>query len=315
METRRLGRNGPEISTVGFGAWAAGGPWFNGWGKQDDEDSIAAIRRSLDLGMNWIDTAPVYGYGHSEEVAGRAVAGRPRDSFFLFTKCGRVANEGKPPTSDLRPESIRSECEESLRRLGTDHIDLYQIHWPDNDTGTPIEDSWAVMAALQDQGKVRWIGVSNFDAPLMARCEAIRHVDSLQPPYSLLRRDMEAETLPWCARNGTGVIVYSPMQSGLLSGSFDMARVQPDDFRRRNPLFQEPRLSENLAFVERLRPLAERHGRTVGNLAVAWTLRHPAVTAAIVGARRADQVEQNAAASGWTLTDEEMAEIAAAMPG
>jgi aryl-alcohol dehydrogenase-like predicted oxidoreductase len=311
-ETRRLGRDGPALTTVGFGAWAAGGPWFFGWGPQDDEASVAAIRRTLELGVNWIDTAAVYGLGHSEEVVGRAIRGLPRDSFILATKCGRIASEGKPPRGDLRPVSMRKEMEDSLRRLGTDHVDLYQIHWPDKDTGTPLEESWATMAALKDEGKTRWIGVSNFDVPLLQRCEAIRHVDSLQPPYSLLARDVEAEILPYCRQHGIGVIAYSPMQSGLLSGSFDPARLAPDDWRRRNPHFQEPRLSRNLAFVEALRPIAARRGKTVGQLVVAWTLRNPAVTAAIVGARSAAQAEANAGAMGFQLTDGEAAAIEAA---
>jgi aryl-alcohol dehydrogenase-like predicted oxidoreductase len=309
IEMRKLGKSGPEITTVGFGAWAAGGPWMVGWGPQDDNDSIAAIRRSVELGMNWIDTAAIYGVGHSEEVVGQAMEGLNRDEVFLFTKCGRVPDETGTPHSDLRPASIRRDMEASLRRLRTDYVDLYQIHWPDNETGTPLEESWSTLAALQDEGKTRWIGVSNFDVPLLERCEAIRHVDSLQPPFSLLRRDVEAEVLPWCLKNSTGVIVYSPMQSGLLSGTFDMARVAPDDWRNRNPLFREPLLSKNLAFVERLRPIAERHGKAVGQLAIAWTLMNPAVTAAIVGARRPEQVEQNAGSMGWRLTDEEMREI------
>ncbi|HET6385407.1 MAG TPA: aldo/keto reductase [Armatimonadota bacterium] len=312
-ETRMLGRTGMEITTIGFGAWAAGGPWKVGWGPQSDSDSIAAIRRSLDLGVNWIDTAAIYGLGHSEEVVGQALVGYPRDKVLIFTKCGRIADETGTPHANLRPESIRREIDESLRRLRTDYVDLYQIHWPDKETGTPLEESWAMMAEIQDAGKARHIGVSNFDAALMQRCEPIRHVDSLQPPYSLLNRAVEKEILPWCLQNQTGVMVYSPMQSGLLSGKFDLARLAPDDWRRRSPYFQEAALSRNLAIVERLRPIAERHGRTVGQLAVAWTLMNPAVTAAIVGARRPEQVEENVEAMGWRLTDEEMAAIQAAV--
>ncbi len=313
MEKRRLGRSGPEITTVGFGAWAAGGPWKVGWGPQSDADSIAAMRRSVELGMNWIDTAAIYGLGHSEVVTGQAVKSLSREEVLIFTKCGRVPDETGTPHSDLRPDGIRRQAEESLRRLQVDVIDLFQFHWPDNETGTPIEESWAVMAELQDQGKVRWLGVSNFDVPLLERCEAIRHVDSLQPPFSLLRRDVEAEILPWCQAHGVGVIVYSPMQSGLLSGTFSLERVAEDDWRRRNPYFQEPQLSRHLAFVERLRPIAARRNKTVGQLAVAWTLMNPAVTGAIVGARRPAQVEENAGAMDWRLTDSEMAEIEAAL--
>lgn len=310
---RKLGKNGPELTTIGFGAWAAGGPYLFGWGPQDDAESIAAIRAYLSGGGNWIDTAAVYGFGHSESVVGRALEGFVREELIIATKCGRVQGEDGKMRSDLRPAAIRAELEASLRRLKTDYIDLYQCHWPDNDSGTPLEESWQALCEAQDAGLVRYLGVSNFSVAELERCEAIRHVDSLQPPYSLLRRDVEREILPWCLANGTGVIVYSPMQAGLLSGTFDLARVAEDDWRRRNPLFQEPQLSANLALVERLRPLAERHGKTVGNLAVAWTLANPAVTAAIVGARRPSQVEQNLAGLGWTLSAEELTELDAAL--
>lgn len=312
IEMRKLGKSGPEISTVGFGAWAAGGPWLVGWGPQSDEDSIAAMRKSVELGCNWIDTAAIYGLGHSEVVVGNAIQDLKRDEVLIFTKCGRVPDEEGKPHGDLRPASIRQQVEDSLRRLKIETIDLYQIHWPDKETGTPIEESWQAMVELKQEGKVRYLGVSNFDTDLLSRCEAIHHVNSLQPPYSLLRRDIESDILPWCLENGTGVIVYSPMQAGILSGSFDIGRVAVDDWRRRNPFYQEPQLSQNLAFVERLRPIADRHDKTVGQLAVAWTLRHPALTAAIVGARRPAQVEENVGAMGWHLTDEEMAEIEAA---
>lgn len=305
---RRLGKSELEITTVGFGAWAAGGPWFAGWGAQDDAESISAIQRSIDLGCNWIDTAAVYGVGHSEEVVGKAIAGR-RGDVLVFTKCGRIVGEDGKPFSSLTPKSMREEIEASLRRLNIEAIDLYQIHWPDASGQTPIEESWAEMAKLKVEGKTRAIGVSNFDVALLERCEAVAHVDSLQPPYSLLRREVEAEILPWCLAHGTGVIVYSPMQGGLLSGNFDIAGVAEDDWRRRHPFYQEPQLSTNLAFVERLRPLAEGRGKTVGQLAVAWTLSHPAVTAAIVGARRPSQVEANVQAMGWELTAEDLKEI------
>ncbi len=313
IEKRTLGRNGPEITTIGFGAWATGGPWKVGWGPQDDNDSIAAIRRSVELGVNWIDTASIYGLGHSEEVVGRALEGLVREEVFVATKCGRIPDETGTPHSDLRPDSIRREMEASLRRLKTDYVDLYQFHWPDNETGALLEDSWCVIAEFQRQGKTRFIGVSNFDVPLLERIEPIAHVDSLQPPYSLLRRDAEKETLPWCLRNGTGVIVYSPMQSGLLSGTFDKSRIAADDWRHRSPYFQEPDLARNLAFVERLRPTAARKGKTVGQLAVAWTLMNPAVTSAIAGARNPAQVDQNSGAMGWRLSEEEMGEIEAAL--
>lgn len=305
-ELRRLGRTGPEITTVGLGAWAIGGPWKVGWGPQDDDLSIAAIRRSVELGINWVDTAAIYGLGHSEEVVGRALKPFARESILIFTKCGRVPDETGTPRGDLRPASIRREMEQSLRRLQTDYMDLYQIHWPDTDTGTPIEESWQTLAALQDEGKTRWIGVSNFDVPLLERCEAIRHVDSLQPPYSLLRREAERDVLPWCREHGTGVIVYSPMQSGLLTGKFDLSRLAPDDWRRRSSFFQEPQLSRALALVERLRPIARREGLTVGQLAVAWTLMNPAVTGAIVGARSPEQVDENVGSMGHPLSRDTM---------
>jgi len=312
IEKRRLGSAGPMLTTVGFGAWAAGGPWKFGWGPQDDSESVAAIRRAIELGVNWIDTAAVYGWGHSEEVVSRALEDIRADEVFVATKCGRVKGEGDAPVGDLRPGSIRAQLEESLQRLRMDHVDLFQFHWPDTTTGTPVEESWAEMARLQDEGKARWIGVSNFDVPLMERCERIRHIDSLQPPYSLLRREVEGEILPWCRRNGTGVICYSPMQAGLLTGAFDLTRLAPDDWRRNAPWFQEPQLSRNLRFVEALRPIAARYGKTVGQLAVAWVLANPAVTAAIVGARRPSQVEANVGAMGWALDNAIVAEIGAA---
>lgn len=314
MQTRTLGNSDLQITRVGYGAWAVGGSgWQFGWGSQDDNDSIAAIRRALELGINWIDTAAVYGLGHSEDVVGRAIEGLTREDIIVATKCGRVPDETGTPHGNLSPASIRRELEVSLKRLRTDYLDLYQFHWPDTESGTPMEESWQAMADLQKEGKVRFIGVSNFEVPLMERIEPIAHIDSLQPPYSLLRRDVETEILPWCLANGTGVVVYSPMQAGLLSGTFDMSRVAEDDWRQRNPYFQQPRLSRNLAFVERIRPIAEREGKTVGNLAVAWTLHNPAVTSAIVGARSPQQVEQNVGGMGWRLSDADAAEIDVAL--
>jgi len=283
-----------------------------GWGPQSDDDSIAAIRRSIELGCNWIDTAAIYGLGHSEVVVGKALEGIDRSTVIVATKCGRVPDETGTPRSDLRPEAIRLQLEDSLRRLNTAYIDLFQIHWPDNDNGIPLEESWAAMAALKDDGRVRHIGVSNFDTDQLARCEAVHHIDSLQPPYSLLRREIETDVLPWCRQNGVGVIVYSPMQAGLLSGTFQLDRVAEDDWRRRNAFFQEPQLSRNLAFVERLRPIAQRQGKTVGQLAIAWTIAQPGVTAAIVGARRPEQVEQNVGAMNWALTPVELDEVQSA---
>jgi len=317
MQVRKLGSQGPEISVVGVGTWAIGGPWRFGWGPQDDDESIAALHRAFDSGINWVDTAAVYGLGHAEEIVGQVLR-EVGEEILVATKCGRVW-QGRPEgeiDNDLRPESIRRELEQSLRRLGTDHVDLYQFHWPDHATGTAVEDSWATMAALVDEGKVRFAGVSNFDVGLLERCEPLRHVDSLQPPFSLINRGAARELLPWCERNGTGVIAYSPLQSGLLSGSFEAGRLDDlpaDDWRRRSPNFAEPRLSANLALAERLRPVAERHHVPVAAVAVAWVLAQPGVTAAIVGARRPSQVEGWAAAGTLTLSPADLEELGRAV--
>ena len=313
MRTRQLGSAGPELTTVGFGAWAIGGPWKFGWGEVDDDESVAAIRAALDLGVTWIDTAAVYGLGHSEVVVERALRGLT-DRPYVFTKCGR-SWYGRPDgeiENDLRPEAIRHECEQSLRRLGVETIDLYQFHWPDWSTGTPLEESWATMAALADEGKARWIGVSNFDVEQLERCEAIRHVDSVQPPMSLLARGARATVLEWARSHGTGVICYSPMGSGLLTGVYDRDRIaalDQGDWRRRSPLFQEPELTRVLSLVDRLRPIAERLGTTMPSLAVAWVLAQPGVTAAIVGARLPGQIEGWLPAGDLELDAEVLAEI------
>jgi aryl-alcohol dehydrogenase-like predicted oxidoreductase len=320
LPVRPLGSSGLTITTVGFGAWAiGGGGWSHGWGPQDDAASIATMRRALALGVNWIDTAAVYGLGHSEEVAGRLLRELPPgERPLVFTKCGLVWDAGDrmlEPRRVLRPDSIRQECEASLRRLGVERIDLYQFHRPD-ETGTPVADSWAVMLQLVDQGKVRAAGVSNFDVALLEQCEAIRHVDSLQPPFSLIRREVAARELPWCAAHRTGVIAYSPMQSGLLSDSFTAARVAElpaDDWRRKSPEFQVPRLERNLALRDALRPLARRHGVSVSAVAVAWTLAWPGVTGAIVGARAPAQVDGWIAAATLELASRDLDEIAAAL--
>lgn len=320
LPTSPLGRSGMQITRLGFGSWAiGGGGWAFGWGPQDDEASLATMRHAIDLGINWIDTAAVYGLGHSEELIGQLLrqvpaAARP----FVFTKCGLVWDEADrmaPPRRILTPESIRRECDASLRRLGVERIDLYQFHWPD-EIGTPVEDSWGTMTRLIDEGKVRAGGVSNFDVPLLERCEAIRHVDSLQPPFSLINRTAAEREIPWCASHGTGVIVYSPMQSGLLTDSFTAERVSSfaaDDWRRRSPDFQEPQLSRNLALRDALRPIARRHSTSVSALAVAWTLVWPGVTGAIVGARSPAQVDGWIGAASITLTPDDLEEIAAAI--
>jgi aryl-alcohol dehydrogenase-like predicted oxidoreductase len=320
LNKRRLGTTDLEITIVGFGAWAiGGGGWAYGWGPQDDSRSIAAIHEAVRRGVNWIDTAAIYGLGHSEEVVGRALrAIRPAERPFVFTKGGMVPDPDRPygePRRDLRPASIRREVEASLGRLGVERIDLYQFHWPDA-VGTPIEESWGEMARLGEEGKVRAVGVSNFDVALLERAEAVRHVDSLQPPFSLIRRDSGADVIPWAAAHGTGVIVYSPMQSGLLTDSFSAARLASmadDDWRRRSEPFLEPNLSRNLALRDALRPIAERHGATVSAVAVAWTLAWPGVTGAIVGARDAAQVAGWIGAGTLGLTAEDLEEISQAL--
>ena len=315
VRTRRLGRHGPEVSVVGFGTWAIGGPWRFGWGQVDDDDSVAAVRRAIELGVNWVDTAAVYGLGHSEEVVGRALRPyRVGEEVLVFTKCGRRW-EGRPEGTignDLRPESIREECERSLRRLGVERIDLYQAHWPDWTTGTQLEESWGTMAALVDEGKVRWIGVSNFDVEQLDRCAAVRHVDSVQPPLSLLVRGALSTVVPWAEEHGAGVLGYSPLASGMLTGSYDRARIatlDEDDWRRDAPAFQEPLLSQNLALVERLGRIADRLGTTLPRLAVAWVLAQPGVTASIVGTRLPGHVDGWVAAAEIALDDEALRAI------
>jgi aryl-alcohol dehydrogenase-like predicted oxidoreductase len=297
IPTAALGRSGAAFTRLGLGTWAIGGPWRFGWGPVDDAESIAAIRRAVDEGINWIDTAAVYGLGHAEEIVGRALkACATGNKLFVCTKCGRKTRPDGTPYADLRPLSIRAECEASLRRLGVERLDLFQVHWPDQDSGTPLEDSWSAMAELVDEGKVRWIGVSNFDVGQLERCEAIRHVDSLQPPLSLVQRRALRDVIPWAAAHQTGVIVYSPMASGLLSGTFDrdrLERLPADDMRLGRPEFAEPLLSKNLALVERLREIADGLGGTVAELAIAWALAQDGVTGAIVGARRPRQLD------GW----------------
>ena len=319
LPTRPLGTSGLEITTVGFGAWAiGGGGWYSGWGPQDDDESIAAMRHALSRGINWIDTAAVYGLGHSEEVVGRLLRDLPRaDRPLVFTKCGLVWDENDPMAEaefNLRPESIRREIEASLRRLGVECVDLYQFHRPDQ--GTAVEDSWAVMIDLIKEGKVRHIGVSNYDVDLLDRAERVRHVESLQPPLSLINRAAAAAEIPWAAAHGTGVIAYSPMQSGMLTDRFSAERVSrmaADDWRRKSAEFREPKLSRNLALRDALKPIAKRHGTTIASVAVAWTLAWPGVTGAIVGARSPDQVDGWIAAASLELSKKDLDEIAAAI--
>jgi aryl-alcohol dehydrogenase-like predicted oxidoreductase len=312
MEKRRLGNSDLEITTLGFGAWAIGGTGYRfSWGAQDDNDSLAAIHEALEAGMNWIDTAAVYGLGHSEEVVGRALAEWKGQRPYVFTKCERTWGEDRQIVPSLKADSIKRECEASLRRLNIDVIDLYQVHWPQPDED--IEEGWTAMAELQQQGKVRSIGVSNFSVAQMERARAIAPITSLQPPYSLLAREIESDILPYCRQHNIGTIIYSPMKSGLLSGAMTRERIAslpPDDWRRNNPDYQEPRLSRNIALVDLLRAIGERHGgKTPGEVAIAWTLRHPAVTAAIVGLRRPGQAKGVLSGSEIKLTDEDAEEL------
>lgn len=310
MEKKRLGNSDMELTPIGFGAWAiGGGDWAFSWGPQDDNDSIAAIHKAVDLGINWIDTAAVYGLGHSEEVVARALKTASKKPY-VFTKCGLVWNEKREVGSDLK--QVRRECEDSLRRLQVDVIDLYQMHWPKPDED--IEEAWGVMADLKKEGKVRWIGVSNFSVAQMERAMKIAPITSNQPPYSMLNRAVEAEVLPFCEKNGIGTISYAPMHSGLLTGAMTKERVAnfpEDDFRKRARNYQEPLLSRNLAVAEFIGGIGKRHGVSAGVVAIAWVLHHSAVTAAIVGGRNAKQVEGVFPAAGLRLSDAEFAEIQA----
>lgn len=287
-----------------------GGNWAFGWGHQDDQDSIDAIHAALDAGLNWIDTAAVYGLGHAEEVVAKALEGVTRRPY-VFTKCARVWNEQRQIGKSLKRDSVRRECENSLRRLKVDVIDLYQMHWPEPDED--VEEGWETMVRLKEEGKVRWIGVSNFNVSQLKRAAAIAPITSLQPPYNIITPEIEKEVLPYCQQNNIGVIVYSPMKSGLLTGKMTrerIAQMPADDFRQRTPNFQEPLLSRNLALVEKLREIGSRHGRTPGEVAIAWTLRTPAVTAAIVGLRTQGQLEGVIGAAEFRLNAKEIEEIA-----
>lgn len=312
MRTRKLGNTDLNLTTVGFGTWAIGGAdWQYGWGPQDDADSVAAIRCGLDEGINWIDTAAAYGLGHSEEVVGQAIAGR-RDEVIIATKCGLVWDEGSTDVyGRLTATSVRAECEASLKRLGVEVIDLYQIHWPHDEEH--LEEAWSTIADMVKEGKLRYAGVSNFSVEQIERVQKIHPVASLQPPYSMLERGVEAELLSYCAANDIGVVAYSPMQTGMLTGKYTRERVAslPDsDWRKeQNPDFQEPALSANLEFIEGLRPIAERNDRTLAQLAIAWVLRRSEVTAAIVGARRPAHIEETVKAGDWELSAADIAEI------
>jgi aryl-alcohol dehydrogenase-like predicted oxidoreductase len=314
METRTLGNSDLNITPVGYGAWAIGGSgWQFAWGSQDDNDSIAAIHRSLELGVNWIDTAAVYGLGHSEEVVAKALKSWTGARPYIFTKCGLRWDSRGQVQKVLKAESIRGEVEDSLRRLGVDVIDLYQIHWPPDPDSPELEEGWQTMADLKREGKVRWIGVSNFNVQQLQRAAAIAPVTSLQPRYSLVHREVEGEILPFCERQGFGVIVYSPMASGLLTGAMTRERISElpkDDWRKGHADFNEPNLSRNLALVERVQQIAKHHGGSPGEVAIAWTLKNPAVTGAIVGARNAKQADGVMRAGDLNLSGDEVLEIA-----
>lgn len=309
METRQFGNTDMKITRIGFGAWAiGGGDWEYAWGPQDDGEAIAAIRRAIDNGMNWIDTAAVYGLGHSEELVGKALKGLSKKPY-IFTKCGLVWDYNRNASRNLKAGSIRKECEASLRRLNMDAIDLYQVHWP---VDSDLEEAWEMMETLRSEGKVRYIGVSNYSIHQMSKSMKIAPVSSLQPPYSLINRDYEKEILPFCKENGIGVIVYSPMGSGLLTGAMTRERIAAmpsDDWRKNSSHFLEPALTRNMALVEKLKSIGKKQGHSAGEVAIAWTLRNPAVTAAIVGGRNAAQVDGISHACDFHLTKEDLAEI------
>jgi aryl-alcohol dehydrogenase-like predicted oxidoreductase len=308
LKKNKLGNSELEITELGYGAWAIGGSgWEFGWGEQDDKDSIKSIHKSLEMGVNWIDTAAVYGLGHSEKVVQKAVEFWEGAKPYIFTKCGLVGDEKGRVRRVLDPGSIRKECEESLRRLKTDVIDLYQIHWPPVRTDDKIYAAWEMMTQLKDEGKVKWIGVSNFNVKQIRMAEEISPVTSVQPPYSLIVRDIEDEILPYCKENNIGVIIYSPMYSGLLTGKMTSERIKnmsEDDWRKRNPEFNEPNLSNNLVLVGKLKDIGNKYKRTPGEIAIAWTILHPAVTAAIVGAR--NEIQASEVMRSWNIKlDEE----------
>lgn len=309
MQTRKLGYTDLELTTVGLGTWAMGGPWEYGWGPQDDDEAIGAILAAIEAGVNWMDTAPAYGLGHSEELIRRALA-QMSEKPLIATKCGILWNEKKEKITCLKRQSIRDECHASLKRLGVETIDLYQMHWPDPDED--MEEAWEEMTRLHEEGKARYIGVSNFSVDQIKRAQKIHPVASLQPPYSMICRGVEDELLGYCAENNIGVVAYSPMQRGLLTGKFSaerLASLPADDHRRRSRDFQEPQFSATMELVEGLKKIAERNGRTCAQLALSWVLRRPEVTAAIAGARRPAQIRETAPASDWNLSTADIEEI------
>jgi aryl-alcohol dehydrogenase-like predicted oxidoreductase len=320
MKSRKLGKSDLTISRIGIGSWAiGGGQWEFAWGPQDDQKSIDAIRAGLDLGINWIDTAAAYGLGHSETIVGRAVQGR-RDRPYIFTKCSLVWDKSGKISHNLQASSIQRECEASLKRLGVDAIDLYQIHWPawkgaaESASPGSIEEAIGAMAKLKDEGKIRYVGVSNFNVAQMQRAQSVATITSLQPPYSLIAREVENATLPYSLSQEIGVIVYSPMGSGLLTGAMTRERIAAlpkDDWRKSAPDFEEPRLSRNLRIVERLYAVGKRHNASPGEVAIAWTLKNPAVTAAIAGIRSAEQAKGIVGSAEFDLSPADLSEIEA----
>jgi aryl-alcohol dehydrogenase-like predicted oxidoreductase len=313
MVKKKLGNSDLEITTVGFGAWAIGGAgWDFGWGHQDDDKSVDAILHALELGVNWIDTAAIYGLGHSEEIVANALSRWNGTKPYVFTKCAQVWDKDKNITLSHDPESIKKECEASLKRLKIDAIDLYQIHWPPRNNDNKIEPAWEMMSKLKEEGKVRWIGVSNFNVDQIKRAQKVAPVTSLQPPYNLINRKYEPEILPFCKENNIGVIVYSPMSSGLLTGAFTKERVASlpeDDWRSRSANFLEPKLSKNLELADKLKEVGKKYKRNAGEIAIAWVLKNPAVTAAIVGARNKDQVNGVMTSGNIQLTDSDIQDL------
>ena len=309
MRTRKLGNTDLELTAIGLGTWAIGGPWQFGWGPQDDADSIRTILTAIDAGINWIDTAPIYGCGHSEYIVGLALR-EMSEKPLIATKCGLLWDDKREKIDCLDYDSIIAECEDSLRRLGIETIDLYQMHWPAPDE--QIEEAWEAMVKLVQQGKVRYIGVSNYSVDQLERIGKLHPVASLQPPYSMLRRDIENDLLDYCGKNNIGVVAYSPMQKGLLTGKFSVEHVKtlaPDDHRLCDPNFSGEKFDKNLAIVDKLKSIADRRGKTVAQLAIAWVLRKEEVTAAIVGARKQKQIEETAQAGDWILCNDDVAEI------
>ena len=306
MKTRKLGYSDLELTEVGFGAWAIGGEWKFGWGPQDDKEAITGIQRAVELGVNWIDTAAIYGLGHSEELVGKAVESF-RDDVIIATKCSIVFDDKGNTSNSLKRETIIRECEDSLRRLNMDWIDLYQIHWPMDEER--IEEGWEAIAGLIAKGKIKYGGVSNFNLSHLERAQGISPIASLQPPYSMMRREVEGEIFDYCEEKQIGVVAYSPMQCGLLTGSFDMDRVAESDWRRQAEEFKEPNLSVNLTFADELKPIAQKYGKSVAQLAIAWVLRLDVVTSAIVGSRRPSQIEETIGGAGWKIEDDDLETI------